>query len=138
MSRRSAVASWMRCAAWACSWRANSRLKTAVPWPRTRLLPLCSKGSGGGPAAIFAASDGLAAALQEQAFKRGLQTGKDILIMGYGDHGWTAAQQLSTVHIPAEQMGRAAAQLLLEQLGGYRGQPRVQRFEPRLALRASC
>ncbi|WP_034387248.1 LacI family DNA-binding transcriptional regulator [Deinococcus sp. YIM 77859] len=87
------------------------------------------------PCTVFASADLLAAALLDEVRVRGLTAGQDVRVIGFDDQPWAAARGLTTLHQPVEQMGYEAAQLLLTRLGGYRGPPRVRRFEPRLVVR---
>lgn len=90
-----------------------------------------------GPYNIFAGADLLALGVIEEAHAQGLRLGEDVRLLGYDGQPWTKSQGLSTVTQPVEDMGAQAALLLLERLGGYRGAPRMVRFEPTLVERAS-
>lgn len=89
------------------------------------------------PTTVFASADLLAQAVLDEAAARGLGTGRELRVIGFDDQPWAAARGLTTLHQPVEQMGEAAAELLLSRLAGYDGPPRARRFEPRLIERLS-
>jgi DNA-binding LacI/PurR family transcriptional regulator len=89
------------------------------------------------PVNIFAAADLIALGVLEEAKALGLEVGRDVRVIGFDDHPWSAERGLSTLHQPVEAMGAAAAELLVERLNGAHGEPRHVRFEPRLIERAS-
>ncbi len=94
----------------------------------------------GRPTAMFCANDLLAlGALQEMTSRR-LGVPDSIAIVGYDDIDFAAAAAvpLTSVRQPRHQLGRAAAQLLLEEAlddGGH--QHRQVIFEPELVVRES-
>jgi LacI family transcriptional regulator len=96
--------------------------------------------AAGRPTAIFCANDLLAlGALQEMTARR-LAVPGSIAIVGYDDIEFAAAAAvpLTSVRQPRQQLGRAAAQLLLEESLGLAGhQHRQVIFEPELVVRAS-
>jgi LacI family transcriptional regulator len=89
------------------------------------------------PINIFAAADLLALGVMDEAERLGLEIGRDVRVIGFDDHPWTEARQLTTLHQPIEAMGAAAAELLMERLNGFDGPPRQVRFEARLIERGS-
>lgn len=89
------------------------------------------------PVNIFAAADLIALGVLEEAKTLGLEVGRDVRVIGFDDHPWSAERGLSTIHQPVEAMGVAAAELLIERLAGFAGEPRQVRFEPRLIERRS-
>ena len=89
------------------------------------------------PVNIFAAADLMALGVMDEARSLGLEVGRDVRVIGFDDHPWSAERGLSTVHQPVEAMGAAAAELLVDRLSGFKGEPRRVRFEPRLIARAS-
>jgi LacI family transcriptional regulator len=89
------------------------------------------------PINIFAAADLLALGVIDEAERMGLEVGRDVRLIGFDDHPWTAERQLTTLHQPIEAMGAAAAELLMDRLNGYDGPPRQVRFEARLIERGS-
>jgi DNA-binding LacI/PurR family transcriptional regulator len=89
------------------------------------------------PVNIFAAADLIALGVLEETRALGLEVGRDVRVIGFDDHPWSAERGLSTLHQPVEAMGAAAAELLVERLSGFKGEPRTVRFEPRLVERSS-
>lgn len=67
---------------------------------------------------IFAASDALAAGAVDTLREAGRRVPEDVGIVGFDDSGWAqrCRPQLSTVRQPAEDLGAAAADLVLAQL----------------------
>jgi LacI family transcriptional regulator len=92
------------------------------------------------PTAMFCANDLLAlGALQEMTSRR-IRVPDSIAIVGYDDIDFAAAAAvpLTSVRQPRHQLGRAAAQLLLEEaLDGGNHQHRQVIFEPELVIRDS-
>jgi LacI family transcriptional regulator len=89
------------------------------------------------PYNIFAGADLLALGVLEEAERQGLKVGEQIRLLGFDGHPWTAAKGLSTLAQPIEEMGAEAARMLLNRIRGYKGSPRVKRFEPTLVVRKS-
>lgn len=67
---------------------------------------------------VFAASDAVAAGAIEALRIAGRRVPDDVGVVGFDDSTWATRTQppLSTVHQPAEGLGRAAAELVLSQL----------------------
>lgn len=89
--------------------------------------------------AVFCTSDLLAAAAVSEAHNRDLHVPQDLAVLGFTDDGsapqWV--QGLTTLGVDAADLGRRAAQLLLDRLDGEQP-PGTQitmevRFEPRLS-----
>lgn len=93
------------------------------------------------PSAVFCANDLIALGVLQEAVQRGLRVPEDLAIVGYDDIEFAAAAAvpLSSVHQPREQLGRAAAELLLEESGGHATDHRHRQvvFRPELVVRAS-
>jgi LacI family transcriptional regulator len=92
------------------------------------------------PTAVFCANDLLAIGLLQEMIRRGLRVPQDVAIVGYDDieYAGAAAIPLSSVRQPREQLGRAAAELLIEEIndeGTHRHRQVV--FEPELIVRES-
>jgi DNA-binding LacI/PurR family transcriptional regulator len=68
--------------------------------------------------AVFAASDAVAAGAMEVLRDAGRRVPADVGIVGFDDSSWAMRTQppLSTVHQPAREIGRHAAELVLRQL----------------------
>jgi LacI family transcriptional regulator, galactose operon repressor len=87
--------------------------------------------------AIFAANDQTASGAMLALFRRGLQVGRDVSVVGFDDQPSSAytCPPLTTIRQPAVEMGMAAARALVEEL---RGRTFVQpTFDTELVLRAS-
>jgi LacI family transcriptional regulator len=92
------------------------------------------------PTAIFCANDLLALGVLQEMTSRRIRVPEDTAIVGYDDVEFAsaAAVPLSSVRQPRHQLGRAAAQLLLEEaLGGDTHRHRQVVFEPDLVIRKS-
>ncbi|WP_344259911.1 LacI family DNA-binding transcriptional regulator [Streptomyces sodiiphilus] len=101
-----------------------------------RLLELSPR-----PTAVFCANDLLALGVLQALFAAGVKVPGDIALVGYDDIEFAAAAAvpLTSVRQPAVQMGRQAAELLLEETGEHSGRHRHQRivFAPQLVVRES-
>ena len=92
------------------------------------------------PTAVFCANDLLALGVLQGMTRRGLRVPQDVAIVGYDDIEFAAAAAvpLSSVRQPREQLGRTAAQLLLEEIeAGSRHEHRHVVFHPELVVRES-
>ncbi|HZM75838.1 MAG TPA: LacI family DNA-binding transcriptional regulator [Candidatus Limnocylindrales bacterium] len=92
------------------------------------------------PTALFCANDLLALGALHELTQRGLRVPQDVAIVGYDDIEFAAAAAvpLSSVSQPREQLGRAATELLLDEIepdGTH--QHRHVIFQPDLVVRAS-
>ena len=92
------------------------------------------------PTAVFCANDLLALGVLQEVTARNLRVPDDIAIVGYDDieFAGAAAVPLSSVRQPREQLGRTAAELLLEETregAGHRH--RHVTFQPELVVRTS-
>jgi len=91
------------------------------------------------PTAIFAANDimalGAIYAIQEAGFK----IPADIALVGYDDRDFAAwiKPSLTTIRMPAYEMGQAAARLLLQQFAGQEPEDATQ-IPGQLIIRESC
>jgi LacI family transcriptional regulator len=92
------------------------------------------------PSAVFCANDLVALGVLQEMTLRGLRVPGDIAIIGYDDIEFAAAAAvpLSSIRQPREQLGRTAAQLLLEKIedGEHHRHRRVV-FQPELVVRHS-
>jgi LacI family transcriptional regulator len=87
---------------------------------------------------MFGANDLLALGAMQEMTARRIRVPDSITIVGYDDIDFAAAAALSSVRQPRHQLGRAAAQLLLEEgLDGSNHQHRQVIFEPELVVRES-
>jgi DNA-binding LacI/PurR family transcriptional regulator len=92
------------------------------------------------PTAVFCANDLLALGVLQELTRRGLRVPDDVAIVGYDDieYAGAAAVPLSSVRQPREQLGRAAAELLFEEINDGEGhRHRHIRFKPELVVRES-
>jgi LacI family transcriptional regulator len=92
------------------------------------------------PTAVFCANDLLALGVLQEMTSRRIRVPEGISIVGYDDVDFAAAAAvpLSSVRQPRHQLGRAAAQLLVEEaLGGGTHRHRQVVFEPDLVVRQS-
>ncbi|MEU5722430.1 LacI family DNA-binding transcriptional regulator [Micromonospora sp. NPDC047738] len=92
------------------------------------------------PTAVFCANDLIALGVLQEVTERGLRVPADVAIVGYDDieFAGAAAVPLSSVRQPREQLGRTAAQLLLEEArSGETHRHRHVVFQPELVVRRS-
>ena len=92
------------------------------------------------PTAAFCANDLLALGVLQEMTRRQLRVPGDIAIVGYDDIDFAAAAAvpLSSVRQPRDELGRAAAELLIEETSeDPRHSHRQLVFEPELVVRAS-
>ena len=84
---------------------------------------------------VFAASDAVAAGALEALRAAGRRVPEDVGVVGFDDSAWArrTLPALSTVHQPAEGLGRQAAVLVLEQLRGDPAPRSAPRLRDRLA-----
>ncbi|MEE9333052.1 MAG: LacI family DNA-binding transcriptional regulator [Granulosicoccaceae bacterium] len=90
------------------------------------------------PTAVICGNDVIAAGALNRAKEIGLKVPADISITGFDDINLATAvdPQLTTVRVPQEQMGRAAARLLLDFVSS-RKQPSSVQFETEVVMRDS-
>jgi LacI family transcriptional regulator len=91
------------------------------------------------PTAVFCANDLLALGVLQGLIAHGLRVPNDIALVGYDDIEFAAAAAvpLSSVRQPREQLGRTAAQLLLEETHADGHEHRHVIFQPELLVRRS-
>ncbi|MFY1632166.1 LacI family DNA-binding transcriptional regulator [Solwaraspora sp. WMMB335] len=92
------------------------------------------------PTAVLCANDLIALGVLQQLTERGLRVPDDVAIVGYDDieFAGAAAVPLSSVRQPRGELGRAAAQLLLEEAeSGAAHRHRHVVFQPELVVRRS-
>jgi LacI family transcriptional regulator len=96
--------------------------------------------AGRRPTAVFCANDLLALGLLQEMTRRQIRVPEELAIVGYDDIEFAAAAAvpLSSVRQPRQELGRMAAQLLLEEALGRSGhQHRQVIFRPELEIRQS-
>ena len=91
------------------------------------------------PTAAFCANDLLALGLLQQGIGAGLRVPDDLAIVGFDDIEFAAAAAvpLTSVRQPRQELGRAAAQLVLDEANNPDHQHRQMLFTPELVARAS-
>jgi LacI family transcriptional regulator len=91
------------------------------------------------PTAAFCANDLLALGLLQQSIGSGLRVPDDLAIVGFDDIEFAAAAAvpLTSVRQPRQELGRAAAQLVLDEATNPDHQHQQLQFEPELVARAS-
>jgi LacI family transcriptional regulator len=119
-------------------WRAS-----ALPWDpgdayhlAQRLVRTIQPGS-----AIMVGNDYFALGVYRALIEAGRSIPGEIAVMGYGDHPFSAYLNppLTSVRLPAGEIGASAVDLLVRRLQGQRkaGQPEKIRLAPTLVVRAS-
>jgi LacI family transcriptional regulator len=101
---------------------------------------LAGLSAGARPTAAFCANDLLALGLLQEMTRCGLNVPGDLAIVGYDDIDFAAAAAvpLTSVRQPRAQLGRAAAELLIDEVSaGENHQHRQVVFEPELVVRES-
>ena len=70
--------------------------------------------------AVCCSSDGLAEGVMIEAQARGLRIPEQLAVVGFGDADFAAhlVPSLTTVHVDGAEIGRRAAQLILDRCGG--------------------
>ncbi|MFT4084519.1 MAG: LacI family DNA-binding transcriptional regulator [Nocardioides sp.] len=91
------------------------------------------------PTAAFCANDLIALGLLQHSISQGLAVPGDLAIMGYDDIEFAAAAAvpLTSVRQPRQQLGRTAAELVLDEAGNPDHTHRQVSFTPALVARAS-
>jgi LacI family transcriptional regulator len=89
--------------------------------------------------AVAAANDLLALGCYDVFAERGVRCPEEISVMGFNDMPFAARfnPPLTTIHIPHYDIGKAAAELMLERLQDADSAPRDIRLEPNLVVRES-
>lgn len=114
----------------------------ALPWqPEEAYRFAQSLLNDGHPDAIVTGNDYFALGLLRVLAELGLDVPADVAVTGYGDHPYAAYLQtpLTTVRLPAAEVGTTAVDLLMRRLksgGGER--PRKTLIRPELVVRASA
>jgi LacI family transcriptional regulator len=91
------------------------------------------------PTAAFCANDLLALGLLQACAALGLRVPDDLAIVGYDDIEFASAATvpLTSVRQPRRRLGRAAAELLMQETGDLAHEHRQVTFTPELVVRAS-
>ncbi|WP_314176199.1 LacI family DNA-binding transcriptional regulator [Streptomyces winkii] len=97
-------------------------------------------GLGSRPTAIFCSNDLLALGVLQTLFSAGVRLPEEVSIVGYDDIEFAAAAAvpLTSVRQPAVQIGRTAAELLIDETSGGPGHAHQSiAFQPELVVRRS-
>jgi len=91
------------------------------------------------PTAVFCANDLLALGVLNECLRRGVRVPHELAIVGYDDitYAGTAAVPLTSVRQPREQLGRAAVELLLNEVAAVPEAAAPRLFTPELVVRES-
>jgi LacI family transcriptional regulator len=91
------------------------------------------------PTAVVAVNDVAAVGAYDAAEKLGLRIPADLAVTGYNDIPLAGRLRpgLTTIHVPAQEFGRTAARMLLEQMANGHGQPKRVVLPPELIVRGS-
>ena len=92
------------------------------------------------PTAVMAVNDEAAIGALRAIRESGLRVPDDISVAGFDDIAWAShtVPPLTTVRIPREEMGRAAARAVVVQLEGGPAVPAATVLHTALVVRASC
>ena len=90
------------------------------------------------PTALFAVTDAMALGAMRGLMDRGVQVPRDLAVIGFGDSPAASGVRpaLTTVHMPIQEMGRAAAAGIIVRIDGGEGGG-VYIAKPRLVVRDS-
>ena len=90
------------------------------------------------PTALICMGDVMAIGAMTAVTEHGWRVPRDMSIVGFSDDGYFTMPQLSTVRVPLEQMGMAAARLLAERLRQPLAPPQQVIFPTEWILRGTC
>jgi DNA-binding LacI/PurR family transcriptional regulator len=92
------------------------------------------------PTAVFAASDMLAVGALAASREKGLRVPEDVSIAGFDDIDFAAFcnPPLTTVRVPAAQMGEMAVEMLVEMIEGNSMEAKQITLNTELVIRESC
>jgi LacI family transcriptional regulator len=91
------------------------------------------------PTAVVCANDLVALGVLQEMVRQGVRVPDDVAIVGYDDIDFAAAAAvpLTSVRKPRQELGRRAAELLLDEAGGDGHRHEQLVFEPTLVVRES-
>jgi LacI family transcriptional regulator len=92
------------------------------------------------PTAVFCANDLIAVGLVQAVTRQGLRIPGDLAVVGFDDTDLASAAsavELTSVHQPAIEMGRAAVRVLLQEMSGEATEHQDVVFAPTLVVRES-
>jgi DNA-binding LacI/PurR family transcriptional regulator len=87
--------------------------------------------------AIFAYNDIMALGILSAANDNGYLVPQDISVIGFDDTVAFSLPKLSTIAIPKEEMGRIAANILMDRIQGKAEPPHIFEIPPKLVIRNS-
>lgn len=92
------------------------------------------------PTAVFALNDAAALGAMNRLARHGLRVPEDVAVVGFDDMPFARYVHpgLTTVRQPIEELGRAAAELLLGRIRGEATEPREVVLGTELVVRESC
>lgn len=92
------------------------------------------------PTAVFAASDMLAIGALAAAREKGARVPEDVSVAGFDDIDFDAYcnPPLTTVRVPAREMGEIGVNLLLQMIHSNSKEERQYTLDTELIVRASC
>lgn len=92
------------------------------------------------PDAVFVASDQMAVGALHALQHAGIRVPDDVGIIGFDDlpSATTTTPQLTSVHMPIQQKGMRAAELLIDLIEGITKEPRHILLPTKLVIRQSC
>ncbi|MEU4559458.1 LacI family DNA-binding transcriptional regulator [Actinoplanes sp. NPDC023936] len=148
--RRLAFAGWRRDERYDGAARVAATADTTLEWLDTgnadiaggravgaRLAGLPSRRR---PTAVFCANDLIAAGVIQQLTRYGLRVPDDLAVVGFDDTDLASAAsavELTSVRQPAAEIGRAAVQLVLDEVKDRNRRGRDMVFQPELVIRES-
>ncbi|PWV77117.1 LacI family transcriptional regulator [Prauserella marina] len=113
----------------------------ALPWDPGDAYRIAQDIVSGGdlPDAIMVGNDYFALGVYRALNEAGLSAPRDVLVGGFGDHPFAAylSPPLTTVRLPAADIGTTAVDVLLRRMKGSAGQPEKRRLPSELVVRAS-
>ena len=92
------------------------------------------------PTAVFCANDAMAAGVLLALHRAGLAVPGDVSVVGYDDlpNSQYTIPPLTTVRQPIYEMGRHAADMVIDQIEGTRKEPVHTKLDVELVMRESC
>jgi DNA-binding LacI/PurR family transcriptional regulator len=92
------------------------------------------------PTAVFAASDMLALGALAAAREKGFRIPEDVSVAGFDDIDFAAfsSPPLTTVRVPAREMGEMAVEMLMDTMEGNSGEVTQITLDTELVIRESC
>ena len=89
------------------------------------------------PSAVFCLSDEMAFGVLQAARERGVDVPHELAVVGFDDHSISEAFGLTTIHQPVRELGRRAAQRMLDLVERGPGTPGHEMLRVELVVRSS-